>query len=312
MTDTLNLFGVDILSTIASHLPQRDVISWSLSSKKFKGVHPKDIVHTFAEEAGDEDYLAFIEYVAKRNIETLKVYVNPYIWNRLAHRLGGQRFKKVTIVPNNPRMYDYIYDNTSWIPECDELVLGFVSISDRNRIHISWRVGKLQLWTDQTSQPTMPYVDPKTGVDMVLCSGKFAGYDRLRDVSKIYVSRTYISPDMLSHLSRCRYVGIDSCVMEAQEAVPFEAEVISVGLDALPFIYDAPNCTEIVINTNGPLSDASRYMQRSFHKGMYANVKKVYINGYLYETEFDQLSMFIRSIFPSHTIFHFHVRLVNA
>ena len=311
MVEALNLFGVDILSTIASHLSQRDIISWSASSKKFKGVYPKDIVHKFPEDASDEDYLDFIDYVAKRNIETLKVHVNPHQWNRLAHKFGRKWFKKVTIVPNHPRMYNYIYDKeTSWIPECDELVLGFASTSDR--MHVSWKGEKLQLWAGQTSFPMIPYIDPEIDVGYVICHGRFDGYYRLWNLPKVCISMTTITQDMLAHLSKCPdYVGIESCVIEAQEPLTFDAKNIGVSLDALPFIQDAPNCTEIYIGTNGPLSDASKYLQREFHKGMFAKVQKVCVNGYIYITDFNRLSAFIREIFPSQVIFHFNVRLVN-
>lgn len=310
MVEALNLFGVDILSTIASHLDQDDVISWSLSSKKFKGVYPKDIVHKFPEDASEEDYLNFIDYVAKRNIETLKVYVNPHQWNQVAHRLGRQWFKKVTIVPNHPMMYNYVYDKiTSWIPECDELILGFVSTSDR--VHVSWKGDKLRLWTDQTSFPTIPYIDPEIDAGYVICCGRFVGYDRLWNLSKICISMTTITQDMLAHLSKCPYVGIELCDIEAHEPLTFDAESIDVSLDALPFIYDAPNCKEFYIDANGPLSDVSKYLRREFHKGMFAKVEKVRVRGYIYITDFNQLSAFIREIFPLQTIFHFNVRLVN-
>jgi hypothetical protein len=122
---------------------------------------------------------------------------------------------------------------------------------------------------------------------------------------------TTITQDMLAHLSKCSYVGIESCDIEAHEPLVFDAKSIDVSLDALPFIYDAPNCTEFFIDTNGPLSDVSKYLRREFHKGTFAKVEKVRVRGYIYITDFTQLSPFIRDIFPPQATFHFNVRLVN-
>ena len=118
---------------------------------------------------------------------------------------------------------------------------------------------------------------------------------------------------MLRHLARCQYVGMDSCDFEVTaNPLTFDAEIITVGLDAFPFIYDAPQCTQIVITSHGPLSDIHKYIRRDFQRGMYTSVEKVILDGHLNDTDFDEFSRLLRGIFPSHAIFQFHIRLVNV
>ena len=312
MMEVFNLCGVDILSHISSYLSQRDIISWSETSKQFAKVYPKNVVKYFEPDDTEEEYTNFLLYVSKRPIETLKVYVDPYIWNPLAKRYLHQRhFKHVTIVPNKPSMYEYIQDETSWIPECDEFVSGFASKMDH--IHTRCSFGKLYIWTNQTSLPDIPYVDQHTGVHSIVCSGRFVKYDRLWDIPNIYMKMTTITPEMLRHLARCQYVGMDSCNFEVTaNPLTFDAEIITVGLDAFPFIYDAPQCTQIVITSHGPLSDIHKYIRRDFQRGMYTSVEKVILDGHLNDTDFDEFSRLLRGIFPSHAIFQFHIRLVNV
>lgn len=312
MMEVFNLCGVDILSHISSYLSQRDVVSWSETSKQFSKVYPKNVVKYFQPDATEEEYTNFLLYVSKRPIETLKVYVDPYIWNPLASTyLHKRHFKQVTVAPNNPSMYEYIHDKTSWIPNCDEYISGFASTMDH--IHTRCVFGKLYMWTNQTSFPDIPYVDQYTGVHSVVCSGRFLKYERLWDIRNIYMKMTTITMEMLQHLAQCQYVGIGSCDFEVTaKPLTFDAEIITVGLDAFSFIYDAPQCTQMVITSHGPLSDRYKYIRRDFQRGMYKSVEKVTLDGHLNDTDFEEFSRFLRDIFPSHTVFQFHIRLVNV
>jgi hypothetical protein len=310
--NSFDLCSVDIIATIASHLSQRDIASWSLSSKMCsQNVYPKSITHRFPVDASQAAYENFVQYVSKRKIRTLKVYVNPLIWNDVASRgIGKQRFDTVTVLPNHPDMYAYTYDETSWIPECTNFVRGFASKTES--IHIDARIDRLFLWTDQDSRPPLPYMDPDVGIDTVACIGQFSRYDNIWAMPHVCMRMATITQDMLDHLARCRCVALETCDFDDCRPVTFDADSITIGLDAFPFVYDAPNCTEIVIKTNGPLTDLYKHTRRHFQKNMYPRVQHVSIHGYLHEVDFEQFSAFLRGIFPPGVVFLFLVRLVNS
>lgn len=254
MSLSLDSAGPDVIGLIGAHLHQTDFIRLSTVCRKIRSYHQYPDNVSFSGTCVQ----SFMEWIGQRRIRSLRIHVNPLVWNELAPRyLTGMRFDKISIFPD-------VLENMNvavWIPACNELECGFV----QGKMMVVVTETRVFFKNFEKEAAQIPHLELTSYIRSVHCDGSsFLGLRHIPPTVNIHVN-CILTEDDVSHLTTFpTFVDLSADIpavrIRRTAYIPatrtprtFRARKLRARLESLPMIT-APWCKHLIIILSGDVS----------------------------------------------------------